>query len=104
MSVSSGFAPGYVPTVYRTVAASTDLKAVTGAPKRCAARLIITNAHASAAHTVVFTGPDATNVTITVPFMTTVELSGVFSTTGAFSDALVTCVAGWFDDGSVQVN
>lgn len=102
MSVSSGLAPGYVPNIYRTVVASTDLKTVSGAPKRCAARLIITNAHATTEQTAVFTGPDTTNVTLTVPAMSTVEVTGSFSTTGAFSDAKVTCVAGWIDDGSVQ--
>jgi hypothetical protein len=102
MSVASGLASGYSPNVYRTVAASTDLKTVSGAPQRCAARLLITNANA-AVQTAIFTGPDAVNVTIAIPTMTTIEIHGVFSTTGAFSDALVTCVAGWIDDGSVRV-
>ncbi len=104
MAVSSGLAVGYQPTVYRTVAASTNLKTVSGIPARCACKLIITNAHATAAHTAIFTGPDAVNVTVTVPFMSVVELAGNFSTVGAFSDALVTCVAGWCDDGSVVPN
>lgn len=101
MSVASGLSPGFNPTVYRTVTASTDLKTVSGAPKRCAALLLFTNAD-TAEQTAVFTGPDATNVTVTVPTQSTVQLIGNFSSVGALGTT-VTCVAGWIDDGSVQV-
>jgi len=102
MSVASGYTFESHPTVYRTVVASTDLKTVSGAPKRCAARLIFTNVDA-AQQSVVFTGPDGVNVTLVIPIQSTVDIDGSFSTTGAFG-ANVTCVAGWLDNGSIQPN
>lgn len=104
MSVMSGLSPGLNPTVYRTVTGSTDLKTVLGGlPARCAAQVTFTNAHGTNAETAVFTGPDATNVTLTVPAMTAVTLYGNFSTLGALG-ADITCVVGWIDDGSVKLN
>ncbi len=101
MAVASGLASGYTPTLYRTVAASTSLLAVSGAPKRCAAMLIFTNPETSSG-TAVFQGPDAVNVTATIPAASTYEVRGNFAALGAFGTN-VTCVVGWVDDGSVQL-
>ena len=101
--VTGGLARGYYPNVYRTHAASTDLKAVSGLPKRCACTLTFTNSHDTDHETAVFEGPDGVDVTLTVPAQGSITLYGDFSATGALG-ADVTCVAGWVDDGSVQLN
>lgn len=72
-------------------------------PKRCACFLSFTNSNDTEHETAVFEGPDGVDVTLTVPAQGNVQLFGDFSSTGAFG-ADVTCVAGWIDDGSVQLN
>jgi hypothetical protein len=101
--ITGGFPRGTYPNVYRTHAASTDLKTVSGAPKRCACFLSFQNSDEATEAIAVFQGPDGTDVTITVPPAGSVQVSGDFSTTGAFG-ATITCLAGWIDDGSVQSN
>jgi hypothetical protein len=99
--ITGGLINGYGPNVYRTVTAG-DLKTVSGMPKRSACFLNITNADASA-QTAVFQGTDGTNVTKTIPSGGDPVYLGDFSVLGTLG-ANVTVVAGWIDDGSVQLN
>lgn len=92
-----GLIPNWGPNVYRTVTAG-DLKAVgTSVPKRCACFLNFTNTDV-AAQTAVFQGPDAVNVTKTIPPGGDITYYGDFSVLGTLG-ANVTVVAGWVDDG-----
>lgn len=105
MSVASGLTQGYQPNIYITVPAAQDLTAVSGAPKRNAAVLIFENNNA-AVQTAVFRNGSAAGATGTasIPTLSVYPpLFGNFSATGAFG-ATVTCVAGWIDDGTVQLN
>ena len=103
MSTASGSDGWKPPNVWRTVAASTNLTTVSGIPKRRAAVIIFENNNV-AVQTAVFTGDDGVNVTVSVPLQSVYPpLYGDFETVGALG-ATVTCVAGWIDDGSVQLN
>lgn len=99
--ITGGLVPNWGPNVYRTVTAC-DLKTVSGMPKRCACFLNFTNTDA-AAQTAVFQGPDATNVTKTIPAGGDAVYYGDFSVLGTLGSN-VTVVAGWIDDASVQLN
>ena len=97
------------PTVYKNVTAG-DLRTVSGAPARCAARLIFMNGEADDAttpvspQTAVFQGPDAVNVTVTLPVTSgPFPLDGHFAVLGTLG-ADVTVIAGWIDDGAFPKN
>lgn len=100
---ASGLIGGYHPNTHRVVAASTSLLTVVGAPPRNAGWVRITNANA-AAQTAVLVGADGVSVTHTILPVDYIEMHGEFSATGAFSDALVTAVFGWLNDGSMIRN
>lgn len=105
MSTASGLTPGYTPTLYISVPAAQDLTAVSGAPKRNAAVLIFENNNA-AVQTAAFRNGSATGTvgTATIPLASVYPaLYGNFAALGALG-ATVTCLAGWIDDGTVQLN
>lgn len=108
MSEHSGYDGIRQPNLYRTVTASQDLAAVSGAPKRNAAMLIFENNDATAGgQTAAFKSgsSDDTGATVSIPVDSVYPpLFGNFAATGAFSDVAVTCVAGWIDDGTVPLN
>ena len=99
MAQANSGATGSTPTVYRTMTAGSLTAGSSTVPARCAIKLIVTNANASAAETAVFQGPDATNVTLTVPASSSIELCGQFAVLGTLG-ANITVVAGWLDDGA----
>ncbi len=101
--ITGGLLQGNYPNVYRTHAASTDLKTVSKMPKRCACFLSFQNADETAEQTAVFVGPDGADVTVTIPASGSVQIYGDFSATGAFGTG-VTCLAGWIDSGTVPLN
>ena len=91
--------------IRRNVAASTNLATITGLPLGMrASTVLLMNSHETTAQTVVLDGGDGTDFTITVPIETYIELDGDFASVGAISDAALTVVAGWSDDGTVAKN
>lgn len=103
MAEANSGARGDTPTVYRTVTAGSLTAGSATTPARCAVKLIISNSDESAEATAVFQGPDAVNVTVTVPASSTIELCGHFAVLGTLA-AGITVVAGWLDDGAFPKN